>query len=119
MIEEHPGPLTYDLRERFGLSLRDLGRSIPWDESVWLVDELLVHPESHTTAALLGWEYPVSREWIIAALHLDFDASANKKNKPVPKPWKKGHRTGKTSLAPDDAKRLLARLAGREYPDGG
>lgn len=79
---------------------------------MWLVEELLTDPSSHLSAAYFGWDYPVTREWIVIADHLDFVASANKKNKPRSRPWDV-KRKGKTNLPPADAKAALALNAGR------
>lgn len=83
---------------------------------------MLNDPSSHTAAKIIGWERPVSLEWIVLADVLDVLVTVNSKGKPKPywRPWKRtgGTRHGRTNLAPADAKALLARLAGREPPGG-
>jgi hypothetical protein len=120
LIEEHPAELTYDLRERFGLTLTDIGSSVTYLDAVYLVSILMRDPSSWTTAAFSGWNYPVSREWIVASHTFDLHASLNsgkgKKPKPYPNPFpnKDVTRTGKTDKSPEEVKRLLAKMNPKE-----
>lgn len=131
MIEEHPAPLTYDLRVRFGLSLRDLGDVVPWDESVWLVEELLTDPSSHLVVAVNGWDHPVSREWVVLAQLVDAVGVAwLKGTKPWPRPWPDEQPAPKQDVAvqrsPEEVQRILDDMRTGQYdpanytqPEGG
>lgn len=113
LVDEHPAELAYDLRARFGLSLDDLGDTVTWRESVLLVSVLLRDPASWLQAAYSGWDYPVSREWIVATHTYDLLAMANsskgKKPKPYPNPFpnKNTTRTGKTTKTFDEVRAIL------------
>jgi len=53
--------------------------------------ELVKDPGSHLAAAINGWEYPVSREWMVAADQYDAFVAANThkgRPKPYPRPWR-------------------------------
>jgi hypothetical protein len=71
-------------------------------------------------AAKSGWEYPVSREWIVSAHTYDLLAAVNsgkgKKPKPYPNPFptKDVIKTGKTERSSAEVKRLLAKMNPKE-----
>jgi hypothetical protein len=69
---------------------------------------------SWTQSARSGWNYPVSREWIVAAHTYDLLARVNSKNKPKPYPNPFPNtevvRTGKTNLSSDEVKKILAKM---------
>lgn len=54
-----------------------------------MVAILLRDPTSWLQAAVAEWEFPVSREWIVAAHSYDLQAAVNSKTKPkpYPTPW--------------------------------
>lgn len=60
-----------------------------YDEAFLLVQSLMSDPSSWLYAALVDWDYPVSREWLILADHFDLTHSAHSKRrpKPHPRPW--------------------------------
>lgn len=60
-----------------------------WREAVYLTHMLLRNPQSLLQAAVNGWKYPVSFEWMLQAQHLDAFVRANSKGKPTPvaRPW--------------------------------
>ena len=89
LIEEHSPELAYDFRERFSLSIFDIGNTVTWLEAVYLVSVLLRDPASWLQAARNEWDYPVSREWVVAVHNYDLHAAINSKNKakPYPTPW--------------------------------
>lgn len=89
LIEEHPSEIAYDFRSRFGLSVLDIGNGVTWLEATYLVAILLRDPTSWLQAAVNEWEYPVSREWMVAAHSYDLLHAVNSKNKPkpYPTPW--------------------------------
>jgi hypothetical protein len=78
LIEEHPGPLAYDWRTRFGLTLADLfaGR-VMWHEAWLLTEQLLTDPTSHLAAALAGWDHPATREALALADVFDLLVAVN------------------------------------------
>ena len=120
LIEEHPAELAYDFRSRFGLSIDSIGDGVTYREALLLVSVLVRDPSSWTQAAWSGWEYPVTREWIVASHTYDLHASINtgkgKKPKPYPNPFpEKGlTRTGKTSRPAGEVIDLLARMNPKE-----
>jgi len=124
LIEEHPAELAYDFRERFGLSIDDIGDAVPYREAVLLVSVLMRDPASWVQAAANGWKFPVSREWIVLAHNYDLHAQVNagKKNKPKPYPnpfpAKNSTRTGKTSRPAAEVIDLLARMNPKEPENG-
>lgn len=62
-----------------------------WGEAWRLTGQLANDPSSHVAAALAGWDFPVSREWLAAADLYDVFVAANtkkgRKPKPYPRPW--------------------------------
>lgn len=89
LIAEHPAELAYDFRSRFSLGINEIGISVRLDEAVMLTSVLLRDPSSWLQAQKFGWQYPVTREWMILAntFDLDFAIAAGKKAKPYPTPW--------------------------------
>lgn len=67
-------------------------------------------------AATHGWEFPVSREWILAADEMDafLQANSTRKTKPYPRPWPDSNTNtyGKTTLSPAEAREVLRRNRG-------
>lgn len=104
LIEEHPAEIAYDFRHRFNLSAFEIGRSVTWVEAIMLIAVLMRDPSSWLQASYSGWDFPVSREWIVAAHSYDLLAMVNsgkgKKPKPYPNPFptKSDVRVGKTDL---------------------
>lgn len=90
LIEEHPAEVAYDFRTRFALSFEDIGQTITWMEAVLLMSVLTKDPSSWFGSARMGWEYPVSREWILLAhtYELQVGIATRKAPKPYPSPWK-------------------------------
>jgi len=113
LIEEHPAELAYDFRNRFNLSIDDIGDTVSLREAVLLVAVLLRDTSSWLQAAKNEWQYPVSREWLAQAHTFDLLAMANsgkgKKPKPYPTPFpnKNVTKTGKTSRSFDEVKKIL------------
>lgn len=58
-------------------------------EAVLLVSVLMRDPSSWLYAAEAEWDFPVSREWIVATHTYDLHAMVNSKSKPkpYPTPW--------------------------------
>lgn len=71
------------------------------------------HPDSWLQSARNGWQYPVSREWIVGAHTYDLLAQVNsakgKKPKPYPNPFpnKDVVKTGKTERSREEVRRIL------------
>jgi hypothetical protein len=85
-----------------------------------LTSVLLRDPSSWTQAAQARWDYPVSREWIVATHSYDLLAMVNSgkgnKPKPYPNPFpqKDVTRIGKTTRSPEEVRRLLAKMNPKE-----
>lgn len=89
LIDEHRAAFEYDWRTRFHVALSAVGRSMTWGEAWRLTVELLPDPSSHVGAAVLGLEYPVSREWMVLVAIRDAHARVHFKDPAAyPTPWK-------------------------------
>lgn len=114
LIDKYPVELTRDFREKFSLSLHDVGRSVRFDEAYRLIISLHSDPTSWLQAAVSGWSHPVSREFVALADAYDLThASLSKRRpKPYPRPWDGAdarlRRTTKRTYTPEQ---LRARLA--------
>jgi hypothetical protein len=84
LIEEHASEIAFDFRSQFGLSYLSIGREVTWGEAIRLASRLFSLTDSHLQAAVSGWEYPVSQEWIVLSHVYDLLAAVNSKNKPKP-----------------------------------
>ncbi|MDB5716453.1 MAG: hypothetical protein JWO15_3850 [Sphingomonadales bacterium] len=87
-------------------------------EAVRLAEILLSEPDSHAFVAAQGWDFPASREWLLAASHYDAYVQATWKNaKPYARPWpnRTTEKRGKTSLTQDEVTAAL-RMAGHDLP---
>jgi hypothetical protein len=120
LIEEHRAEITYDFRSRFNLSVLDIGGSVSFHEAALLVSILLRDTSSWLCASYNKWDYPVSREWIVAAHTYDLLSMVNsgkgKKPKPYPTPMKNlnKQRVGKTDLPFEEAVKILERMNPKE-----
>lgn len=83
--------MTFDFRNRFGLSVDEIGESIPWREAIDLVDGLTNQDGTHTQAAVVGWRWPMTRADIdLRSLRLlTMNIYRNEKEHPAPYelPW--------------------------------
>lgn len=113
LIEEHPAEFAYDFRSHFGISYTDIGGDVTWIEAIYLVAVLLRDPASWLQAAKNDWDYPVSREWLVATHTFDLHAAINSKNKPkpYPTPWGDPNTQRLKSKKPQDRSSVLAKLA--------
>lgn len=104
---------------KLGINPDDIGEAI--DHVV--VDRLLRvatrEPSSWLYAVMHGWDYPVTRDWILAADQFDAFAASNwtkgsPRPKPYPRPWKDQNtsRLGKTTLTPAEAREVLRKNRG-------
>lgn len=113
LISEHPAELAYDFRARFQLSIFDVGITISWLEAAYLVGMLVRHTDSWTHAVVAEWDYPVSREWVVAAHTFDLLATVNsgkKKPKAYPAPWPDSNVNKIGSKKPQNTDRVLSML---------
>jgi len=84
-------------------------------ELVDLVDALLRDPSSRLQAAVAGWEFPVSREWLalVDLFDLQQAKASRRKPKPYPRPFDKSKTRigGKKSArhTPEQLRALLSR----------
>jgi len=84
-------------------------------ELVDLIDGLMRDPSSRLHATLAGWEFPVSREWLLLADLFDMQLATKSKRtpKPYPRPLDKSkNRIGgknKASHTMAEMRELLAR----------
>jgi hypothetical protein len=87
-----------------------VGDTVTYREAWHLVSSLMADPTSWLQAAVSGWSFPVTREWMIAADKFDMDASAatprgRRRPKAYPRPWpdkkvtKLGGKNGKRRTA--------------------
>lgn len=99
-----------DFRAIYHVSWDSLGGELSYWEAIHLVRELQNNPQSKLGAAIQGWAFPVSFEWMALAELLDVTVQANSKRKPkpFPRPWGKGEkRIGRTKLSRDRVIELL------------
>lgn len=78
--------MVADFRSIYGVSLWAVSVAEAWD----LIQMLLRDPASRLHAAIAGWEYPVSREWLALADSFDVQLAAisgKRKRKPYPRPF--------------------------------
>jgi hypothetical protein len=109
LIRRHRGAYEFDWRTRFGVPLSDVPERMSWGEAVRLSRELAHEPTSHVAAALAGWEYPVSREWVaLRAVHARL---GGKKDHPLPAPWERASKIRGESLSIDAYRERRAKIA--------
>lgn len=113
LAEAHPSEFIFELHG-LGIRVEDIGDTIDHVTVDHLVRVSMRQPSSWLFAAHNGWEYPVSREWMVTADLVDAFMRANagkRKPKPYPRPWKDNSKTrmGSTKLSPLEARALLAR----------
>lgn len=109
--------MEYDLRSRFGLCLADVGARVTFTEASRLVTLLASDPSSRVGAALMGLDYPVSREQIVLMDLYDLTVRANSdpkkgRPKPYPRPWRSAEtKVSKPGVSQEDVLAAL-RYAG-------
>jgi len=110
--------LASDFRAFYNFGIDDIGKKVTLLEATLLIRILLRKPDSALQAAIAGWEYPVSREWVVLAHLWDLTANINSKRKvkPYPNPFKNDavSRLGKTDLPTATVKKLLASMNPKE-----
>lgn len=120
LVDEHPDELTYDFRERFGLSLAAaVDGTLTFDEAWALCVGLMKDPTSRTFAARAEWKYPMSREALILSDLIDITVGMNtrkgKKPKSYQRPWDKKHKGVKSKKPTVDQATIRAALAQRGH----
>jgi hypothetical protein len=121
LIALHRGAVEYDLRHRFQIGLRDVGRSVTLAEVGRLVVILRRDPSSAITAALEGWDYPIDRTTLAILDLFDVTVLANsdmKKGRPTPhggRPYSMDRREvtqhgNAAGRSPDEVKAILSRM---------
>lgn len=112
LIEEHKPEFAYDFRSRFNVSIDEVGRSVSYLEAIYLTSILRRDPSSWVAAALAGWKYPVSREWMLDRDSYDLLARVNSKQKPkpYPTPWPEQGSKRIGSDKPQDRAAVLSAL---------
>ena len=120
LIEEHPSELAYDFRQRFNLSLFDIGHAVTYIEAIMLISVLSRDPASWLGSARQGWSRPASYEWQVAADNFDLLARVNSKRPPkgYPRPWSDADRIGSKKQDPRTVMERLALMNPEEQPDG-
>ena len=115
VVRYHRGAVEYDLRSRFGLSLADVGARVTITEASRLVTLLASDPSSQVGAALMGLDYPVSREQIVLMDLYDLTAQVNSDpKKPKPKPYPRPLKSTDTRVAKPDVPQEVVLAALRE-----
>lgn len=103
LVNQYEAELVYDLRK-----INIDPATVSFEELELLVKIFARDPESWFQAAVNGWKYPVSHEWIVLANQYDMNAQLNSKRKPKPiaRPWPSGNET-KIGTARPDAREIL------------
>ena len=87
---------------------------MPWDEAVRLAVLMHNDPTSHICAAVSGWDYPVSNEYLILADWFDYIVKPNVNHgfEPYRRPWPEVRRDVLESrpVSVDEAKKMLAQV---------
>lgn len=96
ILTKHRTEVAYDCRVLCSVGYRDVTPGELW----LLIQGLLRDTRSWLFAAVNDWDYPVSREWLIAADHFDTFVRANtpkkyqRQIKPHPRPFPTDKRYG-------------------------
>ena len=113
LIHQHRGALEYDWRTRFHLGVDQVGdaRLMSWGEAARLLEVLRVDPSSQVHRVVNGWEFAVSREWLLgweqhwAVVQANFSNAARLK---IPRPWDPPQvKHGTASLSVAQLRRIL------------
>jgi hypothetical protein len=114
LAEAHPAEIRADFRTHFHISYDDVGKTVTWLETIYLVSMLMRNPESWLQAAHNGWKYPVDHNYMLLAELFDLTMRANSKTKPkpMPRPWpdQNAQRVGKPIHSRDAILRNLERM---------
>lgn len=106
--------MTFDFRDRFGLSVDNIGDSITFGEAVDLVAELRDQPGSRTHASSAGWSWPATIADIATILHAESFINVHRDRKvtrePIrlPRPW--SEKPAAAEVTAEERAQLRARL---------
>jgi hypothetical protein len=106
LIVSRPVEVAADLRELFSVGLSE----VPPAEAVLLVRALMRDPRSRLHAGEAGWDYPISREWLLLADLWDLQlqkAVRRGQFKPYPRPFGKQKLGGRRRRSVSEALRIL------------
>lgn len=78
--------MTYDFRERFQLSLTEVGRTLTYGEAILLAGQLMKDQSSHLYASMSGWEHPLSRLELMMQVVAERVLAVTRDEKKQPKP---------------------------------
>lgn len=109
LIEEHRGAFEYDWRSRFHLRAA-FPEVMGWGEAWRLTQLLLRDPSSQLAAALAGWQFPASREYLTLMDTFDLHHMLNAKKMPeaMRRPWDvPPRRLGSAAMSPESMRVLL------------
>ena len=89
LSDERRPALIRDFREKFNISISDIGVGVRFDEAWDLILTLRADPASWFHAALSGWDYPLSYESIALRdlYDMQLQTKSKRKIKPYPRPW--------------------------------
>lgn len=91
LIEEHRRAARADFRERFSLSLDDVGDAFTYGEAIDLVEALIDSAGSRLHAAVRRWEFPMSRlerdMRVLAESYLERHRDSKKRAQPFDLGW--------------------------------
>lgn len=117
-MEEHRAALRWDFRHYLGLDLAEVGRSIPWRDSIDYVREMLREYGSHTSANVRGYDFAVSYGDLMAGVHATSFVNSNRDPKKNPHPiellwpWPDERERSKreSEVTPEERAALMATL---------
>ena len=118
LISDYPAELASDFRAFYHFGIDDIGKTVSLLEATLLVRMLLRMPESALQAKIAGWDYPITREWVVMAHLWELTAQINSKRKvkPYPNPFNNNSssRMGKTDLPSSVVKKILSSMNPKE-----
>ncbi len=114
LVEEHRPSLRFDFRDRFGLSLDDIGTTYTYGEAFDLVDGLRATRGTHTHAAAARWKYPMTRAEIsLQTIEISF-ANVHRDVKVHPQPFTADWPwPGEDDVTPEEREALTEQLIRR------
>lgn len=118
LAEEFPAEIRADFRTHYHCSFDDVGGSITWLETIYLVSMLMRNSQSWLQAAKNEWKFPVDTNYQVLAELFDLTLRANSKTKPkpMPRPWPDPDtkRIGKTIHSRESILKNLERMNPKE-----
>lgn len=113
LASEHPDEFLTELH-RLGIRVHEIGTVWSFTEVDALLRVRAREPDSWLFAAVNGWRYPVSREWMMLADLYDLTgkaAAGRRWKKSYPRPWPKdgAKKFGRHRLSASNAREILKR----------